>query len=87
MNYIEKLDRLRVSRNWTFKKLGQLSGLSESCVKKTLYRTNKPLVSSMERMCKALGITMAELFCGKDELVVKTKAKAHLMDFLKDMQV
>ena len=99
MKYNEKLNHIRWSKNMSFYELGIRCGLSESTIKKILYGNTVPLVSSVEKLCKALDVTLAELFCDKDEMVYKgtnetlalisifntlpVEAKKHLHDFLK----
>jgi transcriptional regulator with XRE-family HTH domain len=101
MEYIEKLDRLRVSKKLSFRELGLLCELSESAVKKILYKESRPLMPSLEKICVALGITLPELFCEDDEIVItknsetialiaacdslSSKSKKHLLVFLKSL--
>lgn len=75
MNYIEKLNALRISKNLTFRQLGLLCELSESSVKKILSAKCAPLVSSIEKLCAALDISLSELFCPSDEIVLENSLK------------
>jgi transcriptional regulator with XRE-family HTH domain len=71
MDYIEKLNDLRYKKGLSFRQLGFMCDLSESAVKKILYRKNAPLVPSLEKLCAALGTSLSELFCSTDEIILK----------------
>jgi transcriptional regulator with XRE-family HTH domain len=99
MKYIEKLNALRVSKDLSFRQLGFMCELSESAVKKILYKKCAPLVPSIEKLCAALGTSLPELFCDAGEFVFKksddtvalfiacdslpAEEKSHLLAFLK----
>jgi transcriptional regulator with XRE-family HTH domain len=76
MNYIEKLNALRVAKDLSVRELGSLCELSEPSVRKILYKKCSPLVPSIEKLCATLGISLSELFCGTDEIVLKASADA-----------
>ena len=102
MHYIEKLDNLRAAKNLSFYELGLRCNLSESCIKKIFYRKNVPLVSSIEKLCEVLDISLSELFRKTDEFVfsgsaeavalislcnsLSAEAKGHLHGLLKKLQ-
>jgi len=75
MNYIDKLNVLRIQKELSFRQLGFQCDLSESAVKKILYRKSAPLVPSLEKLCAALGTSLPELFCASDEFVLKGSAE------------
>ena len=103
MNYIGKLDHLRNSKRLSFYELGLRCKLSESCIKKIFYGKSVPLVSSVEKLCKVLDVSLPELFCDTDELVFKAsseivelisfydslplEAKRHFYDLLKTLKI
>lgn len=71
MDYIDKLHDLRREKGWSVHELGLRCELSEPSVRKTLYRQSAPLVPSIEKICAVLGVSLTELFCATDELVIK----------------
>lgn len=75
MDYIDKLNKLRHVKGLSFRQLGLECELSESAVKKILYKKNAPLVPSLEKLCSALGTTFSELFCGADEFILKSSCE------------
>jgi transcriptional regulator with XRE-family HTH domain len=75
MEYIEKLNILRVEKALSFRQLGFMCELSESAVKKILYKKCAPLVPSIEKLCSALGTSLPELFCDAGEYPLKPSAE------------
>ena len=75
MEYIDKLIKLRHEKGLSFRQLGFECELSESAVKKILYKKSNPLVPSLEKLCAALGTTLSVLFCGADEVILKNSGE------------
>lgn len=72
MDYIEKLHDLRRKMGWSILELGlRCDGLSEEAVRSILLKRRVPLISSVEKICTTLGISLSELFCETDEIVIK----------------
>ena len=89
MNYKQRIDELRCARGLSINKVAALGGLSESCLKKILRgETGDPRSSTVEKICKGLGISRAEFYCGDDEIVLKgfpnlsTESAKHFAVFL-----
>lgn len=74
MEYIDKLNKLRHEKGLSFRQLSLECDLSESTVKKILYKKSDPLVPSLKKLCAALGTSLPELFCGTDEFVLKNSS-------------
>jgi transcriptional regulator with XRE-family HTH domain len=80
MDLIEKLHKLRTDKGWSVLELGyRCEGLSPETVRSILYKRCSPLVSSVSIICDALGITLSELFCGADEIVVKASPEIRIL--------
>ena len=62
MEYIDKLNRLRYEKGLSFYELSLRCDLSESAVKKILYKKCDPRISSIEKICAVLGTSLSELF-------------------------
>ncbi len=69
MNYIDKLNLLRISKGLSIRKLSNLCGLSEPSVKAILSQKGAPRISSIEKICEALNISLATVFSGSDETI------------------
>lgn len=62
MDVIKRIDALMKERNWSNYKLAAESGLSSSTIA-NIYRRNKtPSISTLEAICSAFGITLAQFF-------------------------
>lgn len=62
MDIVKKIDKLRVSRGWTFYKLSQESGLSQQTFTQWFNNNTIPTIPALISVCNAFGITLADLF-------------------------
>ena len=62
MDVNAKLHKLLKAKGWTAYKLAKQSGLSESTIRNVFHRNNVPSISTLEAICKAFGITLAQFF-------------------------
>ncbi len=70
----------REARGWTEYQLAEHSGLPQSTIS-SWYRKNMiPTVPSLEKICHAFGITLAQLFAERDTPVSLTKSQADLLN-------
>ena len=53
MNIIEKIDRIRVQKGWSFYKLAQESGLTQQTFTKWISGKSVPTVPALEAICEA----------------------------------
>ena len=65
MNVIEKIDKIRVQKGWSFYKLAQESGLTQQTFTKWISGKAIPTITALESICKAFDISMASLFAEK----------------------
>ena len=62
MDVLEKIRKYRIERAWTEYQLAENSELPQSTIS-SWYRKNQiPTIPSMEKICKAFGITLAQFF-------------------------
>ena len=47
-------------------RLSQLTGISQSSIGKIIAKESLPTMPTVEKICDALGVTMAQFFAGKD---------------------
>ena len=62
MNVLKKINKMRLERDWSVYKLSVESGLSQSTITNMFNRETLPSITSLECICKAFGITLAEFF-------------------------
>lgn len=62
MDVIKRIDTLMKERNWSDYKLATESGLSSSTIANIHRRNTVPSISTLEAICSAFGITLAQFF-------------------------
>jgi len=75
----ERLIQLQQQRGWTDYKIAKEAGLSSNTVSNIYRRNNVPSLPTLEALCKAFGITMAQFFA-EDDLVELTPEIRELVD-------
>jgi transcriptional regulator with XRE-family HTH domain len=70
----------REARGWTEYQLAERSGLPQSTIS-SWYRKNMiPTVPSLEKICQAFGITLAQLFAEQGTPVSLTESQVELLE-------
>lgn len=62
MDVIKRIDELMKERNWSNYKLSVESGLSTSTLANIHRRNTTPSIATLESICSAFGITLAQFF-------------------------
>lgn len=62
MDVIKRIDDLMKERQWSDYKLATVSGLSSSTIANIHRRNTIPSISTLESICSAFGITLAQFF-------------------------
>ena len=62
MNVLEKVKRLQEERGWSTYKLAYEAGLTQSTLSNMFARGTCPTVDTLEKICDAFGISLAEFF-------------------------
>ncbi|MBQ2793232.1 MAG: helix-turn-helix transcriptional regulator [Clostridia bacterium] len=62
MNVLKKINKLRIERGWSVYRLSVESGITQSTLTNMFNRETQPSISTLEALCGAFGITMAEFF-------------------------
>ena len=79
MDVKERLIQLQQQRGWTDYKIAKEAGLSSNTVSNIYRRNNVPSIPTLEALCKAFGITMAQFFA-EDNLVELTPEMMDLVE-------
>lgn len=69
MDVIKKIDMLMKERHWSDYKLAVESGLSSSTIANIHRRNTVPSISTLESICSAFGITLAQFFTEENNAV------------------
>lgn len=71
MTTLERISMLMEQRGWTKYKLAQESGIALTIISNMFKRGGSPTVATIEKLCKAFGITLPQFFeMGTDTLTV-----------------
>lgn len=70
-----RLRRLLDERGWTAYRLAKESGLSESTLANIFKRNTVPSISTLEAVCRAFGISLAQFFAECDLVELSPELK------------
>ncbi len=62
MDTVARLQKLLRERNWTEYRLAKEGGLSMSTLQNIYKRNTIPTIETLERICRAFGITLSQFF-------------------------
>lgn len=79
MDVAERLERLMEQRQWSVYRLCKVTGLAQSTLSHIFHKDSEPTLSTLETICKAFGITLAEFF-SDGAFVPLTKEQRGLLD-------
>lgn len=67
-------------RQWSEYRLAKEAGLSQSTISNLFRRHNAPSIATLESICNAFGITLAQFFSDGNSCVVLTEEQKYLFD-------
>lgn len=79
MDTHSRLRQLMAERGWTAYRLAKESGLSESTLANIFKRNTVPSISTLESVCSAFGVSLAQFFA-ESEMVELTPELKELFD-------
>lgn len=62
MDVLKRINQLRLERNWSIYRLSVKSGIPQSTLTNMFNRGTLPSITTLELICDAFGITLAEFF-------------------------
>lgn len=65
-NAQNRIRQLMAERGWTIYRLAQESGLSQTTISNIFKRNNQPSIPTVNAICDACGITLAQFFTEND---------------------
>lgn len=75
MDTHSRLRQLMTERGWTAYRLAKESGLSESTLANIFKRNAVPSISTLETVCAAFGISLAQFFADQDMVELTPELK------------
>lgn len=76
---LEKITRLREERGWSEYVLSEKAEMTQSTISSWYSKDMIPTVPSLERVCKAFGITLSQFFAEEGEPVVLSERQSALV--------
>jgi len=77
---MNRLERLMKERNWTAYRLAKETGLSASTISNMFRRNTIPSIPTLEMICEAFGITLAQFFAEDWNMVELTAEQKAFFD-------
>ena len=82
MNVIERIHQLRLERGWSVNNLAMEAGMTQSTLNSILSRNSPPKIETLQLLCNAFKITLAQFFMDDEQLeLVNANEKELLMSF------
>ncbi len=79
MDINKKIENLRFQRGWSMYELAQEAGITQSTLTSMIKRGNPPKIDTLECICEAFGITLAQFFMEDEELEILSKDEKELI--------
>ena len=85
INVLERIEKIRLSRNWSEYELSRRSGLPQTTIN-TWYRKQQiPTLPSLEKLSEAFGITLSELLADTGDPMEITEQDQEILDFYRSL--
>ncbi len=68
MDVLEKIDKLRLQKDWTFYKLAEESMIPQSTILNMFARKTLPSLTTLEAICSGLGISLSDFFLDENDI-------------------
>ncbi len=80
MNIMERIDELCKQRNISKYRLSQITGISQSAFSKMARQQSSLSLETIQRICDALGISLAQFFSESEKYPDLTLSQIQLLD-------
>lgn len=80
MTVLERILQLRLERNWSEYKLSEESGIAQTTISSWFKKEIYPSIPSLEKICKAYNISMAQFFNFDNEPVTLSEEQYELLE-------
>lgn len=80
INVLERITEYRKKKNWTEYQLAEESGLTQSTISSWYRKNMLPSIPSLEKICKAFGITLSQFFSTEDDDFSLTDIQKELLN-------
>ena len=83
--YNQKIADLCFARGWSYYDLANESGLTQSTISSLLSRNNPPKVETLQCICEAFGITLAQFFLEDEATEILTQKEKKLVTLFRKL--
>lgn len=80
MDVFKKLNELKKQNNWTDYRIAQECGLSHNTITNIFSGGTLPRIDTLEQICNAFGITLAQFFLEDEKYVFLNEAQLELFE-------
>lgn len=80
MDIIAKIEKLKSERNWTDYELAQQAMVSQSTIASMKTRNSPPKLDTLQAICNAFGITLAQFFLENEQIEVLSEPEKILLE-------
>ena len=81
MDTLERIKQLLAAQGWTKYKLAKESGLAQSTIINIFNHNTVPSIVTLEAICKAFNITLAQFFADDDMIELSPNLKAFIQEW------
>ena len=85
MDVNKKIEKLRFQRGWSTYELAQESGITQSTLTSMIKRGNAPKIDTLECVCEAFGITLAQFFMEDEQIDLLSKNEKELLSLFRSL--
>lgn len=80
MDIIAKIEKLREERGWTEYELSQQALVTQSTISSMKARNSPPKLDTLQAICNAFGLTLAQFFLEDEEIEVLSEQEKSLLE-------
>ena len=85
MDINKKINDLRFQRGWSLYELAQEMGITQSTLTSIMKRGNAPKIETLQRICDAFGITLAQFFMEDEQLEILSGEEKRLVSLFRKL--
>lgn len=85
MDVLEKIRKLQGERDWTDYKLAQEADISQATLSAIFQRGTPPKVDTLQCICKAFGLTLAQFFLEDEQIEVLSDMEKEMLQVFRKL--
>lgn len=79
IDVLERITEYRVQKGWSEYQLAEKSGLTQSTISSWYRRNLIPSIPSLNKICRAFGVTLSQFFSEEDDTFSLTETQKQLI--------